>query len=312
MGCFLVFALSPCLPHTGGPGLRLISPATTQFSEGGPDDVFFTRKARWPAGSLDLAVAGDSRTFMGVSPSVLRECIPGARVGNFGFSSAGFESSYLEAVGRLLDPASTRQIVLLGITPYSLTTKAATENQFLHELRRSKSDIYERLYLRPLLSMISPVQLNLSSDSKIRFWRRYESDGWVAARQDPLLPDSALRIYEGNFRDNAVAPNIQSNLMAQVRVWSGKGVRVFGFRPPTTAAMVELENRLSGFDEKSFAEMFSGSGGIWLAPGMNGLVSFDGSHLEETSAKMFSRRIGDLIASHLSGKGVQTSVVARQ
>ena len=71
---------------------------------------------------------------------------------------------------------------------------------------------------------------------------------------------------------------------------------MLGFRPPTTPAMLDLEERLSGFDEARFARRFEEAGGSWVALAREGWRSYDGSHLHEDSARRLSDELARAIA----------------
>ena len=60
--------------------------------------------------------------------------------------------------------------------------------------------------------------------------------------------------------------------------------------------MVELENRVSGFDEPAFAAAFQAAGGLWIHDlDQAAYLSFDGSHLDETAARQLSRDLAHRI-----------------
>jgi hypothetical protein len=89
-----------------------------------------------------------------------------------------------------------------------------------------------------------------------------------------------------------VKPDLIKALTAQTRLWTSKGIRVFGFRPPTTIAMLQLENEMSAFDEKALIAAFTAAGGTWIPVDFSKYHSYDGSHLDEASAEKLSAFLG--------------------
>ena len=77
-------------------------------------------------------------------------------------------------------------------------------------------------------------------------------------------------------------------------------LRLLGFRPPSTLAMEQLEDSLSGFNYSSFISKFKQNGGVWLTFSLKDYVSYDGSHLHYESANKFSKNLGLKIENTLS------------
>lgn len=78
-------------------------------------------------------------------------------------------------------------------------------------------------------------------------------------------------------------------MLARVEQLTARGVRVYGLRPPVVPEVIELEDRLSGFDEPAFVERFERAGGTWLRfPGAD-YATVDGAHLRDDAAVQFSK-----------------------
>ena len=64
--------------------------------------------------------------------------------------------------------------------------------------------------------------------------------------------------------------------------------------------MVDLENKMSGFNENKFINKLQNNGGIWISINQTKYISYDGSHLEYLSAKEFTKDFGILIKPYLN------------
>jgi hypothetical protein len=52
-----------------------------------------------------------------------------------------------------------------------------------------------------------------------------------------------------------------------------------------------IENEISGFNEHSIRQRFEKSGGVWLNPAIESLITHDGSHLRYDSAIFYSKSL---------------------
>jgi hypothetical protein len=277
------------------------APPAYLVTTGVTPERFWTRKAHWP-GAFDLVLAGDSRVYRGLSPAAMRPLLADRRIANFGFPGCGLTRPYLEAAHALLDPARTERAIVLGVTPHSLTPHAARDNGFLVETRRPIPEAYARMYLAPVDRFFRPIDVATQirelaqPEGRIagQYLEEYHEDGWVASRHVPEQPDAALGEYRRVLEP--VAPELIEGLVETVAAWARGGVRVFAFRPPTSASMVELEAQRGRFDEGAFVEAFQRAGGIWLR--LDGPYhSYDGSHLRDDAARELSRDLAAAIAA---------------
>lgn len=277
-----------------GVGSALPPPPRFQVNEGVHPERFWAMKLRWGA-SFDVALGGDSRVFRGLSPAAMSGALGGLRVANFGFSSAGLADPYLSALGALLDPRSPRRVVVLGVTPHSLTRHAARANGYLSERTRSPQDVRARLYLAPLASFFRPVSLDEWLDSAPlggSYIQNFHTDGWVASRLLPEAPDSALAEYERVLEP--IDPALVRALLDRVERFRREGVEVVACRPPSSPAMRALEEGRTGFREAQIASCLARAGARWLRVG--DYPTYDGSHLREDGALAWSRDLAAALA----------------
>jgi hypothetical protein len=262
---------------------------------------FWAEKARI-RGSVHVALVGDSRVYHGLAPSemgaVLREAGWGdPSIVNLGFSGVCLCGPYLPYVDRALDPRAERRVVVLGITPHALTPHAQKDNGYLAEARRTASEVLERIVLAPALDYLEPIRLEAflgdgrrarPADSHYR--ETFFADGWVGATLTPAQPEFALTEYRTVFASTKVDPSLVDELVERVARWTRSGVRVVAFRPPVAPELLELEDRMSGFDEAALRARLIATGAR-MPPVEGSYATYDGSHLDEASARALSRHI---------------------
>lgn len=268
-------------------------------------NMFWSGKIFWNK-QFDVVMAGDSRTYRGLSPAIFQQIL-GAhqRIGNFGFSSCGFGAQYLSQVGNLFDPASHQKKLILGITPGALTVGNATVNNgYLNLVRQDVKDLVIMHQFGPLLSFFDPLgPTDISSilhHGKTGYFQQYHPDGWIASAKIPEHPDEALGPYIATWQQQKVSPQVVASLLDRVSGWTKQGVQVFAFSPPTSAALHEIERRMSGFDPEDFKKRFEQAGGIWLDIQPGKYHSYDGSHLREDGARRLSTDLAQAIRQHES------------
>jgi hypothetical protein len=200
----------------------------------------------------------------------------------------------------VLDPASPRKTVVMGITPLSLTPSALKRNGF-----QSNRDTPPAGRLRRLLDPVDWWLRRMdSADLRGFFLHRinnhssYHADGWAERWQQRPNRDNALDDYLHFFDENTVSPKIEADVCGKVAEWTARGIRVYGFRPPTCPKMVDLEGRLSGFDEAAFVRAFQAAGGVWLTIDPFGYDTYDGSHLSHDAARALGADLGRMIEAH--------------
>lgn len=270
----------------------------------GNEEAFPYRKLHW-SDSAAVILGGDSRVVYGVAPESLAAELPPrgntpTRVLNFGFHNLGYSTDYLAQLDRALDDRQPGATVVLGISPHSLTGSAAHTNLFTIAagsaggLEEWKADLFGSWWgphfaafrtgrIRKLLGRNNDAQVEI-----------FHPDGWIEALSQQPDEREELRIYPAKFASNPVSPQVIETVLQSVRDWSQRGVRVYGFRPPTTDAMVELENRLSGFLEPEFVTAFQSAGGVWIEV-PNDYPTLDGSHLLAGSARRLGADMGQVI-----------------
>jgi len=251
---------------------------------------------------FDMLLLGDSRILNAASPSAVAQTLSYPRVLNFGFSQVAFNQAYLDASREKLDPVSDRRALVLGVSPYSLTTKSDEENPFLqmHSKSRSEFLLLEALQgIRPYFDQVldSPLDEYWRHFSRIEpgnLDREFYRDGWNPVIMVTPTRGDSREAYQNMFQGSKVSPRLVRDLMETIRRWRAEGIRVFGYRAPTAEEVKALEREMLGFAEDAFAAQFREAGGTWLSlPGDYEL--FDGDHMDKESAIRFSRRLAGAI-----------------
>ncbi len=263
----------------------------------------------------NMVIMGDSRTYIGLSPFEITMEVPGSAI-NLGYDSGGLTEELFAWVNdKRLRQIGDHRVVIMGISPYSLTTEAR-QNLNFNKYRRMVANTPEmtdkyglgkafRQLLMPInLFGISAVgmQSGKKSDSNGKEERIFYDNGWNEWRSElkaERVKEAPLE-YEYIFNATQVDNQSLREVYDWTRRWSDDGVLVVGVRMPLTPELLKVENEKSGFDEAAFKQNFEAAGGKYFAFSPDGYLLFDGSHLEAESARRFSGKLGKIIAGLLS------------
>jgi len=254
---------------------------------------------------FNVLAVGDSRIYKGVNPMFLVGDDLVMNSVNLGYSSAGYSDEYLSFVsGRIKE--DDKSVVLCGITPYSFTPEALKNEHYHSFFDKNKKEVYKILFLSSYLEHFprySPAEIwDYFSEIPVTqlYFQDYKENGWVESYQIPFDSTSGLKAYRKNFVDNTCDTKAVENYYDWVKEMSSNDITIVGFRPPTTLAMEQLEDSLSGFNYSSFIEGFEQNGGVWLKFSLNDYSSYDGSHLHYKSANKFTKNLAQEIEKYLN------------
>ncbi len=247
----------------------------------------------------NVVFGGDSRIYRGISTKAFTKQFNSKITAyNFGYSSAGFSKDYLNFLETKLDSSANLKVIVLGITPHSLTPNGLLNEDLEIFTNISNFKKYQGLYLSPILKHFSPYQPSELKNSLFKedipnyYQQKYNPDGWVASNKIPGDTSEAITSYLTVFNENKVDESAINGLIQQVKYWNTKGVSVFGFRPPTTTEMRTIEDSLSGFNDELIILSFKKVGGKWIELDSKKFKSYDGSHLRKESAEELSEILG--------------------
>lgn len=260
-------------------------------------DSFWVKKTYTPK-KYNIIVCGDSRVYRGFSTTAMKNVIKSPLKGiNLGYSSAGFDDYYFDFITSKLDFKEKEQILILGITPNSLTEEAFKNDHLKSYQKLSGMELYKAKYLANLLKYLVPYQPTDFLNKKIIYNEKieYKSDGWAATSWVKKDSTYALKSYRTNFKNHHVSEREVEVFLRNIEKIKKKGIKIVAYRPPSTLQMRILEDSLSGFNEKRIKEELINRGVIWIDFKDSDFKSFDGSHLEIQSAEKLSRQIGKYI-----------------
>lgn len=268
---------------------------------GVPETKFWYDKFASPA-DFDVVVAGDSRILHGIDMQPFSDQGLGKGL-NFGFQGAAANDEFVDASAARLNDRG-KKVLVLGITPNGFTANSIATNGYKEKLREYKKTKFTLPnFLGAIVQRFRPLALadirRMASGRKNPLQRIHHADGWVESRHAKPNEDSALRFYKVRFDGNPIQTNEIELTCETVKERVTDGVKVFGFKPPLSASMIELENEKSGFDYGDFVAKFSAAGGVWIEVDASQFKTYDGSHLESESATEFSSWLAAAIKSKL-------------
>jgi hypothetical protein len=243
---------------------------------------YWAEKAQWEH-CADIVLAGDSRTLIGLSPVEMRKHLPGLKIYNYGFGGVRFSSRYMDEVEEILKPDSENKIIIMGISPYSLTKRDAATGTFTKVQSMSDVDLFQPISFNKIVCQFNP------SYAKIYKEKTFFANGWLAVYKVPVSKRKALRNYKMYYEARQVDTNSIDKLVGYVEEWVQQEIKVYGFIPPTCEKMHELESEMSGLDKEYLIENFREAGGIWIKTDKCAYDSFDGSHLQDYAAIRFTK-----------------------
>jgi hypothetical protein len=264
---------------------------------------FWTYKV-FDKNSYDILILGDSRVYRGISPVAIEKVLHGFKAKNLGFSSAGFSAPMFDLANKYLDKKRNNKIIIMGITPSSLTRYAAKNEHIQNIKQKNKTEVFMDLYLTPVLSFFDPIiPIDIIGHIFGHYYKTYYShEGWAMSWKKPEKQNSALRGYRTQFSKNKVSLSVIDSLYLQVKYWADTNILVFGFRFPASNELMAVEDSLSGFDEIKLKTGFIQKGGIWLNFEKGKYHTYDGSHLRTEAAIRFSNDLALEIKSYLETK----------
>lgn len=273
-------------------------------------DDFFGRKC-FPD-SYPVVFYGDSRTFNCISPKIVSEILQQPSF-NFAFSSGGMNEKMMKFIDSRIDKKN-KAVIVLGITPYSLTEDARA-NESYNEYRDKFKNKGKNMLISPqgpalydIITMPTKRILSIGATHKGKIFKRkdyikhYHDDGWVETIVTGDTSKSiklTLEMYEKrNFQDNPISKFSIDETLTYIRKWSKEGIIVLVFRPPTCEEMEEIEERKTKFSSLRLEDKVRENGGIYINIPRSGWVSYDASHLDANSAKRLSEFIGNVILQY--------------
>jgi hypothetical protein len=261
---------------------------------------FWMEKLDWGPSS-DVVVAGDSRTYRGIDPSIFASTHPRGCV-NFGFSSVTLSPEFLSAAVAALAPGGDR-ILAIGLTPASLRAPLANRDGFAAariEYGRLRMPLRLARAVEEWELMVAPFAIDRGFGDSVQaarataaeYAQEFHPDGWVEsdrAVDDPV--GAGLAVVRRDFERSTHSPQVLDEMVSAVRELSEGGTRVFVFRPWVPDPVASEEDRIGGVDWSAARSRLEAVGARWLDISVPGLRSYDGTHLDGPSARRFSEEL---------------------
>lgn len=271
-------------------------------------DWFWSNKVR-PGCQFEVVVVGDSRIYRGFSPvDFVATYDTTATVFNFGFSSAGLDTSFLQAAALLVDSTAKQPVIILGITTSSLADENAANQHFWQEYNRSAASIWQRQHLNASLTAFDPTSpytlRNHWLGTRQGYYQRYYDNGWIASDKQPHNPWESYDHVRQTYPQVEFSLGFRQRLVQQIAQWQAQGIQVVAFRPPAFPELEKLEMNPNYFPEKAIKAEIEALGGIWIdLPERDQYQTYDGNHLTEKSARQLSKNLGRYLRQRLQARG---------
>ena len=242
--------------------------------------------------SYDAVVLGDSRAYRGLDPKVIEE-ETGLRAINLGFSSAGFSRSLFALADRHLRTSGERRVVILAVTPFSFTARAARKQHILQWAGRSKAHLFEVAWLEHLLIFLSPDALKAISPRPLSnpYFQTFHDSGFIESDRAKHEVEEGVAAYREQFAQHKVSRKVIDGLMEQIGAWQGQGIRVVAYRPPVSSGVRRIEDAQSGWDDQVWKAELDAFGVRWTDFGAGRFEAYDGSHLTGPEARRLTREV---------------------
>jgi len=252
----------------------------------------------------NFIISGDSRAYRGVSPYELENIIENIEAKNLGFSSGGFNEEVFKLINKHLDINKNNNIVLICLTPFSLTN-SAYESGHIKSLKKNVG--FENWKINNLTKRLTFFDPIIPSEIAARYfgygyYHKYYDNGWIESEKFPVNRDVALKLYAKEFANNKFSEKSFQVLLDNIYDLTNKNVEVFTLRMPVYHKLKALEDSLSGFKENILKSRIINNGGRWIDIQDSLYSTYDGSHLDGESARLLSKRIAKKINSQLANE----------
>ena len=263
---------------------------------------YWIDKVVWPS-NASVVVAGDSRVYRGVDVEPLSRSVGGV-ARNFGFSGTLLTPTYIHRAAHLLDPAGPR-VLVVGVTAASLRDATRAPDGYREadlDFQRQKLPLWAARRLDGVWLYLRPVALDLRArGSRNRaaadeYHQIFHESGWVAS--DRVVPDPialGVSTVTRDFEGMVISPVAIDSLLGSIRSLVEQGVRVYAFFPPIPDPVARTEFTVSGLDLGLLESKLRAVGVLWLDVDYEGLVSYDGTHLDGPSGRHLGERLAEAI-----------------
>ncbi len=263
---------------------------------------FFIEKTRQPP-IYDCVIVGDSRGLQGISPEDMSSYLPGVNSYNFCFHAGGLNREIFAHAEQLLAPSATEPMILLAPTSVAFVPAKIGNEQYREFRDKPRDQVWLYTWLPEVAIWFRPIRISslafglTGKKPKKRLFQTFHATGWIESDQVPHDDYGDLGAYVDRFVGHACDRDQLQGFFRQTAEWTRQGIDVFGVLPPAYTPRVAIEDSMLGFERDAFIAAFKAAGGVMLSIEDDGYQTYDGSHLTGSSARLFSRRLGQAIAS---------------
>jgi hypothetical protein len=273
----------------------MVRPKPTSFSN---PSWYWQAKVEWKK-CANIVLAGNSRTYRGLSPVEFERVLGGTAV-NAGFSSGTYSKEYCDYLETLFDEDDTTPNILVAGITHGALCDLNSSNGFTSALKKSKESTLTgeqqqqtEEYNRALESLVA-VYCSKQNENYIQ---EFFLNGWVAS--DYIIHNKTK--YVDQFKSkliNGQRQCIASEVQMIVEWFSSiqsSGVAVICVWLPTCTEMSKVEDVYSRVKRDEVQKLFVDGGLTVLSYDDNQFTSYDGSHLSEGSAAYLSIMVAEQI-----------------
>ena len=247
--------------------------------------------------AYDFVFCGDSRVYRGIDPQVFLKGKRGLSAFNFGFSSAGLDTAYLNRAAMLLKPEG-RKTLLIAVSPNAFLPSSLSNAHLWQWHKKAAADLWVKRHLYPLMQNFDPYavsDLYKALKHEAYFEQFHPESGFVASDKTPADSNSALQAYKNQFAREAIDAEAVALFVQQLEQFRASGIDVYLFRMPASRAMQGIEDDMTrGFTGKLLASISERNFKVLEFNGLSA-YSYDGSHLDSRSARLVSAFLSGLV-----------------
>lgn len=240
----------------------------------------------------DVVFIGDSRVYRGIDPQVFTRYTK-LRSRNFGFSSASPDSLLIEHAIKSLS-FSGKKILVIAVSANAFMDGSVDNTHFKSVQSWSVPDKWIKQHVYPSISFfdhrsVSDIYKHFKGEAYFENYDIYS--GFAASRRVPADSGSALNAYRKQFERTHYLQTAERNFKQYVIHLKLSGYHPVIIRVPCAQAMIELEDFATNNAIPRLMNELEEAGVSVIPYSSKNLTSYDGSHLDDTSAKAYSIRL---------------------
>lgn len=247
--------------------------------------------------AYDYVFCGDSRVYRGIDPHVFLKGKRGLRAFNFGFSSAGLDTAYLNRAAMLLKPEG-RKTLLIAVSPNAFLPSSLSNAHFWQWYKKSEADLWVKRHMYLMMHNFDPYavsDLYKALKHEAYYEQFHPESGFVGSDKIPADSNSALQAYKNQFAREAIDTEAVALFVRQMEQFRASGIDIYVFRMPAGRAMLNAEDELTAGFIGTLLSDLSGRKFKVLKFSNLRVCSYDGSHLDSRSAALVSAFLAGLV-----------------